>query len=191
MVTARYLPTGSTSLSEFCTLWNDITQEACKDEARQIHSHILKPIRHIYIALHKGTGASPTAFNASTNEDNPVLELSSSYPLCNIPSHKNTVVADATSGTTHATSIIASSHYSLPVNVENRTDSSPNFATTATTQGTPDTSTISPPAKSEPHPRPAARVALPSVTRSSPLPSGSTVAQQRNSDLGPLPPSTG
>jgi Family of unknown function (DUF6535) len=181
--------------SKFCDLWNDITQKAREDEARQIHSHILKPVRHIYIALHDGTDAAPTAFNASTNEDNPVLELPSSYPSCNDPgqhSHMNTMAANATSGTTHHTSFIASSHDSSPVNVENShvgPNTSPISAAAVATQDLPDTSAISPSANSESEPLPGALVAPPSVPPSSPLPPGSTLVQQHNTDVGAVPPS--
>ncbi|KAH9967632.1 hypothetical protein BGW80DRAFT_1340582, partial [Lactifluus volemus] len=147
---------------DFCTLWNEIVSEARKHQALQIPSHILRPIRHIYIALHPGTDAAPIAIK---NEDDPILKLSASYPSCPNPdSHMNT---DATSGTTYLTS---SSHSSLPVNGEHHhTNSSPNLATAVTTRDTPDTNTISP----EPNPRPAALVAPPSVPLPSPLPSGS------------------
>ncbi len=51
---------------DFCTLWNEIVQEA---RNRGFHSDpvtILCLIRHSYIALHQGTDAAPTAFIKKT-----------------------------------------------------------------------------------------------------------------------------
>ena len=72
---------------DFCDLWNEITRKAQNDLTFCIALHILRPIRHLYIALHQGTDAAPTAFNASTSDDAIVLLSGSSYPLCNIPGH--------------------------------------------------------------------------------------------------------
>jgi Family of unknown function (DUF6535) len=66
----------------FCALWNDIVLEAHNHQAPQIPSHILRPIRHIYNALHP---AAPIPFDA---EDNAALNLPSSYPPCNEPGHR-------------------------------------------------------------------------------------------------------
>jgi Family of unknown function (DUF6535) len=70
---------------DFCDLWNEITQEAQSRET--IPYHFLMPIRHLYIPLHQGTDAAPTAFDASTDGTEGALYESSSYPLCNIPGH--------------------------------------------------------------------------------------------------------
>ena len=100
---------------DFCTLWNEISQEARNQDNQGSSStsssrvsstssnrvsstsssgssctlsvKILRDIRHIYIALHQGTDAVPTAFSASTDSFDPVLEQPSSYPLCDIASH--------------------------------------------------------------------------------------------------------
>jgi hypothetical protein len=48
---------------------------------------ILKPIRHVYIALHSETTCAPTRFSSSTSDHDPVLREPSSYPLCNVPGH--------------------------------------------------------------------------------------------------------
>jgi hypothetical protein len=44
-------------------------------------------MRHLYLALHQGTNAAPTAFDASTNDDDPNLRNLSSFPFCNVPDH--------------------------------------------------------------------------------------------------------
>jgi hypothetical protein len=72
---------------DFCDLWNEITQEAHNLGSYDISVHILRLIRHHYIALHQGTDAAPTAFDASTYLFDPILEDPFSYPLCNIPGH--------------------------------------------------------------------------------------------------------
>jgi hypothetical protein len=68
-------------------------------------------MRCLYIALHQGTSATPTAFSSSTADHDPVLLDKSSYPVCNIPghhSHKNQPVISATSETTHPPSTTTS-----------------------------------------------------------------------------------
>ena len=73
---------------DFCTLWNEIVQEAKKQGTNNsIPVNILRQIRHLYIALHQGTDAAPTAFSPSTDSDF-ILLKPSSYPLCNIASHR-------------------------------------------------------------------------------------------------------
>jgi Family of unknown function (DUF6535) len=72
---------------DFCALWNEITREAHDRGSPNIPYGVLRCIRHLYIALHQGTDAAPTAFDASTNDYDPVLYKPSSYPLCNIPGH--------------------------------------------------------------------------------------------------------
>jgi hypothetical protein len=72
---------------EFCALWNEIAQEARNIESYGIHVIILREIRHLYIALHQGTDAVPTAFSASTDGLDFILSNPSSYPLCDIASH--------------------------------------------------------------------------------------------------------
>jgi hypothetical protein len=72
---------------EFCTLWNDVVQEARKSGLDSIPIYILRYIRHLYIALHQDTGASPTFFSSTTADHDDVLFHDSSYPLCNIADH--------------------------------------------------------------------------------------------------------
>ena len=73
---------------DFCTLWNELIQEARIRGPHTTPIHILRWIRHLYIALHEGTDAAPTAFSASTPSFDRILSQPSSYPLCNISSHR-------------------------------------------------------------------------------------------------------
>ena len=79
---------------DFCTLWNNISRKARNQVNQRTSStfsstpvKILRDIRHVYIALHQGTDAVPTAFSASTDRFDPILEQPSSYPMCDIASH--------------------------------------------------------------------------------------------------------
>jgi hypothetical protein len=69
---------------DFCTLWNEIVQEA---RHHTISIYILHSIRHLYIALHQGTDAAPTRFSNLTDIDIRLFDQSS-YPPCNIVSHR-------------------------------------------------------------------------------------------------------
>ncbi len=53
----------------------------------QPYVHVLQLIRQVYLALHQGTDAAPTAFDASTANNDPSRFQSSLYPLCDIPTH--------------------------------------------------------------------------------------------------------
>ena len=72
---------------DFCTLWNETVQEAKKQGSYSTPVEILCLIRHLYITLHRGTDAAPTAFSASTPNRDDVLFQPSSYPLCDIARH--------------------------------------------------------------------------------------------------------
>ena len=73
---------------DFCTLWNELVQEA-RDRGRHTTPvHILRLIRHLYIALHQDTDTALTAFPLSANNPDPILWQPSSFPLCDIPSHR-------------------------------------------------------------------------------------------------------
>ena len=48
---------------------------------------ILRRIRSVYLALHQGTDSAPTQFSSSTGDDDTILRLSSSYPVCDVPGH--------------------------------------------------------------------------------------------------------
>jgi hypothetical protein len=68
---------------EFCALWNQANRSANIPMARWI----LGPIRNVYLTLHLHTDSAPTAFSASTGEEDGILFHPTSYPLCNIPGH--------------------------------------------------------------------------------------------------------
>ena len=71
---------------DFCTLWNEMVQEAMKQGSTGLPLSILREIRHHYIALHQGTNSAPTAFSSSTGDYSHILLKPSSYPLCKIAS---------------------------------------------------------------------------------------------------------
>jgi len=72
---------------DFCALWNEIVLEALDSPAYDNPTTLLREVRHIYMALHRGTDAAPTAFSDSTPDFAHVLDYASSYPLCNIHVH--------------------------------------------------------------------------------------------------------
>jgi len=72
---------------EFCALWNQIVLKAQNDNDRWIALYILRPIRNVFIALHQDTDSAPTQFSASTGNENYILSLPSSYPVCNVAGH--------------------------------------------------------------------------------------------------------
>jgi hypothetical protein len=72
---------------DFCTLWNQLVQEATNKGRRSRAVSVLGMIRHLYIPPHQGTDAAPTAFSASTDW-HPILYYPSSYPVCNLASHR-------------------------------------------------------------------------------------------------------
>ncbi len=73
---------------DFCDLWNEIVLEAWNSGSDSTPIYILRYIRHLYIALHQGTIAIPTAFSSSTADHDDILSHGSSYPLCAIASHR-------------------------------------------------------------------------------------------------------
>ena len=74
---------------DFCAMWNEVVQEVQSSNVHTFPIHILSDFRHHYIALHRGTNAAPTAFSEDTNSLDDVLWKTSSYPLCNLPSHRS------------------------------------------------------------------------------------------------------
>jgi hypothetical protein len=71
----------------FCSLWNDVVQEARKSGSDSIPIYILRYIRHLYITLHPGTDSCPTEFSSPADGDD-ILSHDSIYPLCNIENHR-------------------------------------------------------------------------------------------------------
>jgi hypothetical protein len=79
---------------EFCALWNQVVREAQSVDGFSWAVCFLNSIRHYYIALHRDTDAAPTAFSEDTDDSDNILDQSSSYPLCNLPSHRSNDVQD-------------------------------------------------------------------------------------------------
>ena len=73
---------------DFCALWNEFVEGARDQGSFSIPAKILRGIRRLYVMLHQGTDAAPTAFSASTDSLDPILLQPSSYPLCDISSHR-------------------------------------------------------------------------------------------------------
>jgi hypothetical protein len=73
---------------DFCTLWNEIVKKARKRGPCTTPFSIIFGIRHLYIALHQGTDALPIEFSVFTDYYAPIVPWPSSYPLCNIASHR-------------------------------------------------------------------------------------------------------
>jgi len=71
---------------EFCSLWNEIIQEAHNRRPYSAPVYILRELRHLYVALHEDTYSPPT-FSASTAHGEDSAWEPSSYPSCNVPSH--------------------------------------------------------------------------------------------------------
>jgi hypothetical protein len=72
----------------FCALWNDILLEARVRGPDNTHVEVLREIRHVYIDLHRGTDAAPTAFSGATFDLDPILDDPRSYRFCNIANHR-------------------------------------------------------------------------------------------------------
>jgi hypothetical protein len=70
---------------EFCALWNEVVLEARNEGVdHQSLIYILQEIRHLFEALHQGTGAAHnTPFTVFVDILDPTLGQPSSYPLCN------------------------------------------------------------------------------------------------------------
>ena len=73
---------------DFCTLWNEIVQEARNRGYHSVPTSILRCIHPLYVTLHQGTDAALTAFTASTPWFSDILDEPSSYPFCNLSSHR-------------------------------------------------------------------------------------------------------
>ena len=93
---------------EFCALWNEVTREASRLRSK----YLLRPIRNIYLTLHQHTDCAPTAFSASTSDEDPILRLRSTYPLCIIPGHHphpTTPIHDVSASTATPRSVLQDS----------------------------------------------------------------------------------
>ena len=90
---------------DFCTLWNEIVLDARNRGSFSMPLDILREIRHAYIALHRDTHASPTAFSASTGSLAHILYEPSSYPLCDFSSHRTNSTVQTPITRTHPLTI--------------------------------------------------------------------------------------
>ena len=80
----------------FCAVWNEGVEECRKPRGKtRLALVILCYTRNVYIALHEGTDASPTAFSTSTDTLDDILWQPSSYPLCSDPDHLSESVPHA------------------------------------------------------------------------------------------------
>ena len=93
---------------EFCALWNEVTREAAYLSSK----YLLRTIRNVYLTLHQHTNCAPTAFSASTSDEDYILEQPSTYPLCNIPGHHP-------NSTDHTHDVSASTATARPVQEDN------------------------------------------------------------------------
>jgi len=73
---------------EFRGLWNTLVQKSRDHEDPASSISILNATRHLYLALHQGTDAAPTAFTGFTEDVDGWLNHPSAYPLHNIPNHR-------------------------------------------------------------------------------------------------------
>ena len=103
LTTASNFDVKDTSLElqhEFCALWNQIVNKAQVNGDREMTIRILRPIRNVYLALHRDTDSTPTQFSASTDDNDDILRQPSSYPVCKVrhrrsdsrPTHNNIVL---------------------------------------------------------------------------------------------------
>lgn len=76
---------------EFCAMWNEIVlgAQTRSGPSRLSYVLILFGIRQIYIALHQGTDAPPTAFTAFTFARDDFFGQVPSFPLCTIQGHRH------------------------------------------------------------------------------------------------------
>ena len=93
---------------DFCTLWNELVQEARNRGIYSTPIHVIDLIRHLYNALHQGTDA---AFPASPDSRD-ILLVPSLFPLCDIPSHHTHSIVNIPLLTEPPDSFNASPHHS-------------------------------------------------------------------------------
>ena len=75
---------------KFCSLWNQVVYTVQKDKyphVTPLSKMALKSTRRLYITLHEGTSALPTAFSTPTDDEDPVLDDVVSYPMSSIAGH--------------------------------------------------------------------------------------------------------
>ena len=77
-----------------CELWNRFVRTARNDNnlhTRSTTVRMLKRICNVYIALHEDIDATAAILSNFNNDDDPMLDQASSYPLCNTHSHISTL----------------------------------------------------------------------------------------------------
>ncbi|KAH9054630.1 hypothetical protein EDB87DRAFT_98462 [Lactarius vividus] len=108
---------------EFCTLWNQIVLKAQTDDDRWIAWYVLRPIRHVYTALHGDIDSTPTQLSISIRDHDQILWRPSSYSLRNVPSHhldSTPLTHDASEASkTLAYSVLRGYNALVPVNIDN------------------------------------------------------------------------
>ncbi|KAH9999019.1 hypothetical protein BJV77DRAFT_653546 [Russula vinacea] len=77
---------------DFRTLWNEIAQEARNQGSTSIPAQILSEISHLYMSLNQDSNATPTAFSASTDRLDSILDQPSLHPLGDIPGHQQSSI---------------------------------------------------------------------------------------------------
>ena len=78
---------------DFCKLWNQLVHAARNGKHTYVQNlslATLKNIRKVYIALHEGTDALPTAF-ATLDDSDAALDDITSYRMCTINSHNSSL----------------------------------------------------------------------------------------------------
>ena len=94
--------TSSALQHEFCALWNQIVNEAQDGDDRGMAVFILRPIRNVFLSLHRYTDSAPTHFSAFTDDMDRILWDPSSYPLCKVShTHDDSVAATRTRDIPH------------------------------------------------------------------------------------------
>ncbi|KAH9055577.1 hypothetical protein EDB87DRAFT_1761944 [Lactarius vividus] len=76
---------------EFCDLWNQLVTSMHDQRRHSVRSNamlILSHLRTIYVTLHQDTESRSSAFSASTDDLDPALQPTSSYPRCTVSSHR-------------------------------------------------------------------------------------------------------
>ena len=73
---------------EFCALWNQIVREA-RLFTTGLPENTLRPIRNLFIDLHRGTNSAPTRFSSTTDDDDFVLWNDTTYSVCNVSGHNH------------------------------------------------------------------------------------------------------
>ena len=110
--------TSSELQHEFCALWNQIVHHAQDVNDRWKVFRVLGWIRDVYIALHQDSDSTPARFPPSTNDEDGILRLPPSYPLCNIPAHHLDLaphIHDDSASTTFALAVPPKQHNTAPI----------------------------------------------------------------------------